>query len=156
MTRGNATGPEKAIDGLAATAWAACVAWSLSRWGLAPLGAGGLGAVGGLVAFVALGRIGGAESPLQFLPLELAFDDPADDTLLLEDRLDEPAADSPVVRLFAVGGGGRHMQAHVPGELAERIDHFLGERPPLRAVPPPPDAAHELYEALAAIRRTLR
>ena len=118
------------------------------------MGAVGCGAAAGVIAFLALARVAGAERAPGFAPIDTVFDEAVDDVLLLEDRLEEPTEDSQVVRLFAVGAGGG--PAHVPGELAERIDHFLGGRPPLHAVPPQQDATQELYEALAAIRRTLR
>ena len=154
MSRGGDSGLERAIDGLAATLFALCAAWSLHASGITAMAAVGVAAIGGAVALACLRRVGRAADEPGFALAEPEFDEPVDDTLLLEDRLIEPAGDSQVVRLFAVGAG---YAPQVPGELAERIDHFLdGARPALRAVPAQPDAAQELYEALAEIRRTLR
>lgn len=154
MNERRVTGLEQAIDGFAATLFALCLAASLHRWGIAPLAAVGTAAVGGAATLAILGRIGRIGDELSFAVGDLEFEEPADDALLLEDRLAEPAEDSRVVRLFAVGAG---YAPEMPGALAARIDQFLGgTRPPLRAVPAQPDAAQELYEALADIRRTLR
>lgn len=155
MTRVGTTGLEQAIDGFAATAFALCAAWSLFMAGVAPTGVVAAAACAGGVALLGLRRVGHSGPRVGFELKAVEWEEPVDDTLLLDDRLVEPEGDSQVVRLFAVGGGGR--SAHVPGELAARIDHFLGgARPALHAVPAETDAAHELFEALAEIRRTLR
>lgn len=154
MTRRDGSQFEQAIDIMAATAFALCAGWSFTQWGLAPMGAGGAAALSGVLASGVLRRVGGVGSGIGFQPAPAEFDEPVDDTLLLEDRLVEPAADSQVVRLFAVGGG---RGPNVPGALAERIDEFLGHgRGALRMVPAQPDATQELYDALAEIRRSLR
>ncbi len=154
MTRGRTSGLEQALDGFAATAFALCVAWSLTLSGLVPGGAAAAAVLAGAATLWALRRLGGMRQQFAFVPVAAEWDEPVDDTLLLEDRLAEPEENSQVVRLFAVGGG---RPSHLPGELAARIDHFLeGGRPALRAVPAQPDAAQELYEALADIRRNLR
>jgi len=69
------------------------------------------------------------------------------DELLLDDVLANLPPDSRVVRLFD--------SAPVPtaGELQARIDrHLRAEHRPIA----PPDASHELHEALDALRRSLR
>ena len=155
MTRYRATGPEQALDGFAATLFAISAGWSLWLVGLAPIATVGGAALAGVSVLIGLQRVGGHASAPGFVPSDMKFDEPVDDTLLLEDRLPEPEAESRVVRLFAVGGGSDGRL--VPGELAARIDRFLdGSRGNPLAAPAQPDAAQELYEALADIRRTLR
>lgn len=155
MTQHRATGPEQAIDGFAATLFALCAGFSLSMLGVATLATLGGASLAGIVTFFVLQRIDPTTLPLRFDIVDHQFDEPVDDTLLLEDRLVEPEADSRVVRLFANGGAADGTL--VPGELAARIDRFLDG--PRGRKPGPAfqsDASQELYEALADIRRTLR
>ena len=84
------------------------------------------------------------------LLLEDVFDD---GTLLLDDVLAQPVAESRVVQLFAT------QPASTPGELKARIDSHLAGSPrfrPTHAPSPAPDASGALYAALDELRRSLR
>lgn len=67
-----------------------------------------------------------------------------DHELVLDDVLDAIEPESRVVRLFEPND--------TAGEMQERIEHHLRSTP--RQMPP--DAAQELHDALAALRRSLR
>ena len=79
-----------------------------------------------------------------------------DEVLILDDPLIEPSPDSRVVRLF-------ERQEPTPGELVDRITHFLGGDRQPALVPQRPvedqhsiDASAALHAALANIRASLR
>lgn len=163
-----------ALELAPATLFGASVAFAALRAGGQPLAiAASAGAAALLLAWVGLRRIGKDQPSLELPAFELdripeaenadiihvedavaceaVSPDPSPsvspDELLLDDVLADLPSDSRVVRLFA--------SAPVPtaGELQARIDrHLRGERLPSA----PPDATHELHEALDALRRSLR
>ncbi|MEQ7873060.1 hypothetical protein ABDK56_03520 [Sphingomonas sp. ASV193] len=82
-------------------------------------------AIGGAAAALAMNVAGRAKQrPARSFGLDYAWpalDEAEDDTLLLDDPLPAAPSDSRVVRLFAP------ETLAVPGELAERIERWLGE-----------------------------
>lgn len=112
----------------------------------------GMGALALLIASVACNRVlrhVGAEEQqfdlavfeLPELELEACEPQPAsDEPLELEDVLAEPAADSRVVRMFA--------PESMPAQIGRTLHDQHGR--------PIPDAAQDLYRALADLRRSLR
>lgn len=147
-------------------AWVLAIAGGYAAWKAAPslalpapaaMSASGLASFAlGLLAMRAVPpdprahRLAGFEVTPMALA-ELLLDTPAEEPLLLVDRLDEPPAESRVVQLFA------SPPLPTPGELRERIDRHLAS-----AAGPPPspmprvDASRALYAALAELRRSLR
>jgi hypothetical protein len=167
---------EVAAEWIAAACFGGAIAFAL--WTVAPHG---LGIVAAPVAS-ALGMIGAlflirrADRPGQrrgerFAPVDftdeagrLVLDEaPGDDEyLVLDDPLPLINEDSRVVRLFAVPAAGENVPLPAPGEMAARIENFLGvtrTAPTATAPPPAPaatDASAALHAALADIRRSLR
>ena len=159
---------------------AACVggAIAFAVWRLAPLGSGILaaaaaGVLGAIGALVVMNRVERADRPLgeRFVPVDftdeadvLMLDDPIgrDEPLRLEYKLPAISEDSRVVRLFAVPPmAGEAAPLPAPGEMAARIENFLGgTRTDTAAVDPTlpaaTDASAALHAALADIRRSLR
>ena len=159
---------------------AACLggAAAFACWMLVPVGAGMVaaplaGAIGAIGALFAMGRVdrGRKLSPERFVPVDFGDDEvltldeavEPDDELLLDDPL--PALDehSRVVRLFAVPvSPSEPAPLPAPGEMAARIENFLGGARPgpadmaLHAAPVATDASAALHAALADIRRSLR
>ena len=171
---------EIAADWIAATCVGSAAAFA--SWMLAPVGTGLIaapvaGAMAAAGALFAMGRVDrrGRPSREQFVPVD--FDDSEammldatvdeDDALLLDDPLPALDEDSRVVQLFAVpaiaGGAARLPE---PGEMAARIENFLGgtranmqAEPASHGAPATPvvtDASAALHAALADIRRSLR
>ena len=103
-------------------------------------------AIDGLVAALAQPR-GTATSDAGELLLEDILDPPqaAAGELVLDEVLDAIDPDSRVVQLF------RADASPTAGELHARIERHLRSAPPVV-----PDATHELREALAALRQSLR
>jgi hypothetical protein len=167
---------EIAAEWIAAT----CVAGAMgfAGWALAPLGSGlpvaAAAAILGLSgARFVIGRSDRPHRPFgeRFIPVDFTAepnepvtDDAAalDDALLLDDPLPALGADSRVVRLFAVPAVASDVTPlPAPGEMAARIEDFLGvtrPAPPASVAPPPAaaDASAALHAALADIRRSLR
>jgi hypothetical protein len=159
-----------------ATAFAA---WALAPATLALIAAPATGIAGAMAALFALGRVARrVPSPADgFVPVPFGIEEEAqardkpvaaDDCLLLDDPIPAVAEESRVVRLFAVPQAAEPAPLPAPGEMAARIEDFLGgSRPgPVAAAPPsftPPatapataDASAALHAALADIRRSLR
>jgi hypothetical protein len=141
-----------------------------------PIAAPAAALLAALGAWGMMARVG-VGGPLQhgFVPVDfraedevLLLDEPieADECLLLEDPLPALAADSRVVRLFAVPATpGDSVSLPAPGEMAARIQDFLGvgrggaaetDLVPERPAAIAPDASAALHAALADIRRSLR
>ena len=155
---------EVALEWLAPIPLALAVGWAGGRLGLS-LGVAIAAGVAALVVGFAAIRLSGGQSAVRLHEFEpAAIDTVEPDELLLEegdavlelqDRLDDVAPDSRVVRLFA-------RQDPTPGELVDRIVDFLAEgrvtEPCDRAAEPAriPDASAALHEALANIRASLR
>lgn len=158
---------ETLVEWTAPIPLAAAVGWAAVRLGFPAVLALALGAIalaGGLAAIRAVGRAGSSPGP-QFQPPAIGQSESElgellleakDEILLLDDPLIEPGGDSRVVRLFA-------RAQPTPGELAQRIEGFLGEVG--RTVPPvaadrfeqrPVDASAALHAALANVRASLR
>ena len=159
---------------------AACVggAIAFAVWRLAPLGSGILaaaaaGVLGAIGALVVMNRVDRAGRPVgeRFVPVDftdeadvLMLDDPIEpgESLRLEYQLPAISEDSRVVRLFAVPPmAGEAAPLPAPGEMAARIENFLGgTRTDTAAVDPTlpaaTDASAALHAALADIRRSLR
>lgn len=161
---------ETLVEWLAPVSLAAAFGWSALGMGFARPVAALIAAavlVAALFAIRTIGRPAGIASPT-FEPVpfdsieaelgELLLDNPILDhasagELLLDDALTDIGDDARVVRLFA-------RQEPTPGELAARIDSFLGDgaRPAgspdtARAIP---DAGAALKAALANVRASLR
>ena len=78
---------------------------------------------------------------------EADYFEPADEELLLDDKLESVDADSRVVRLFDPVG------TPTAGELQARIDRHLRVNASPAA---PPDATQALHDAISALRQSLR
>ena len=157
---------EMLLEWVAPLPLALAAAWAGKALGFS-LGAAAAAAVAAFaLGFLAIKRIGSANSPSSYgfepTVFESAGDTdelllgPQDEVLVLDDPLVEVPEDSRVVRLFA-------RQEPTPGELVERIADFLGEdRRTVADVPvrvenaPPADASAALHTALANIRASLR
>jgi hypothetical protein len=169
MSRGKADWIEAAVDCCAAAIFATAVAFATLVVGQS-LASGpqpaALAAAAGLAAFIGCSTllrnvraevksfaIGSFDIvPFDFPPApdELVLsksDRLRDDELVLDDILTELGPDSRVVRLFDPAA----MPS--PGELRDRIDHHLRQRPGTSAAP---DESEALFEALAELRRSLR
>ena len=153
-------------------------ATGFAAWRLAPLGSGILaaaaaGVLGAIGALVVMNRVDRAGRPVgeRFVPVDftdeadvLMLDDPIgrDEPLRLEYPLPAISEDSRVVRLFAVPPmAGEAAPLPAPGEMAARIENFLGgTRTDTAAadptLPAATDASAALHAALADIRRSLR
>ena len=134
---------------------AAAAAWATSTAGL-PLAAKAGGAILALSIGVVAMRMAGSAPLVRDPGFEAVEFLPDEDSgvLLLEDRLVDPAADSRVVRLFA-------LPEPTPGELVLRISDYLSEqgRPAgaeFKPVEQQVDASAALHAALANIRANLR
>jgi len=156
---------EAAIEWLAPIPLALAVGWAGLRLGLASLTSMMLGAAALVVGLAAV-KLGGRGAsipihdfePAEFETIELdeLVLEEKDAVLELHDRLEQPPADSRVVRLF-------ERQDPTPGELVDRIVDFLAEgrrqEAKATAMTEPsriPDASAALHEALANIRASLR
>jgi hypothetical protein len=169
-----------AIEIAAESIAAACVggATAFAVWSAAPPAVAWLFAVTGgvLAAAGALFLMRRVDRPRKagdrFVPVDftgeavLAPNDAADDegALLLDDPLPALDEDSRVVRLFAAPATAEPSAAlPPPGEMAARIEDFLGvtraapaAASPVPFHPPVEDASAALHAALADIRRSLR
>ena len=169
---------EIAAEWFAAASVGGAIAFAV--WGLAPLGSGILaaaaaaaGVLGAIGALAVMNRVERADRPLgeRFVPVDftdeadvLMLDDPIgrDEPLRLEYQLPAISEDSRVVRLFAVPPmAGEAAPLPAPGEMAARIENFLGgTRTDTAAadptLPAATDASAALHAALADIRRSLR
>ena len=132
------------------------------------------GAIGAAGALFAMGRVdpGRQPPPERFVPVDFGDDEltldaqvETDDALLLDDPLPALDEDSRVVRLFAVpASASEATPLPAPGEMAARIENFLGgtragpaaAEPARHAAPGAADASAALHAALADIRRSLR
>ena len=134
-------------------------ACGFAAFSLAPLAAAPAALVATLAARAVLRRVGEPVGHrLEFEPTELEV--PAEaEPLLLTDRLEVPGEDSRVLRLFAPD------TIDVPGEMVERIEHWLADAR-RRHVPTGDRAAGHgpasspasaaLHSAISDIRRSLR
>jgi len=168
-----------AIEIAAESIAAACVggATAFAVWSAAPPAAAWIAAVtsGLLTATGALFLMQRVDRPRRpgerFVPVDFAdeavllLDDAIDDdgALLLDDPLPPIDEDSRVVRLFAAPPtGDPSAPLPPPGEMAARIEDFLGvtrtapAAAPMPFHPPVEDASAALHAALADIRRSLR
>jgi hypothetical protein len=150
------------VDGLAAALLGAAVGTCLLLLG-APLAGVAAASATGLSALAGLRMI--KPEPRRFrLPAfeletdrpsdELLLAEPAEDELLLEDRLEVAAPDSRVVQLFAVS------PLPTPGELQQRIAAHLALPPRLavddgKVLELEVDAAAALRQSLQELRRSL-
>ena len=142
------------------------VGWAARQFGLSPIEAAALGLILLIGGFAALKVVGRRETAAAYQFQPTAFEESEelgellleakDEVLLLDDPLIQPDGDSRVVRLFA-------RQEPTPGELADRIEGFLGEMgrdalasPAEPAERLPADASAALYAALANVRASLR
>ena len=159
---------ELMLDAAAAAALGGALGYSLNLLEAPPALSASGSALALIACFRVLRAIGIPQAPIDFHPFDIrslvATSDelvlgeadrldrgspaePADGILILDDPLHPIDADSRVVRLFD------RAAMPTPGELKARIDrHLIGENP--RAAPP--DASHDLIEALAELRRSLR
>lgn len=182
MGRGRAERIEAAIDKVAAVTFAAAVAFAFLKLlngtiGQLQLGAysAGAGAFAYLVCARALRRVGPAVQAFRMAEFDIP---PIDETqleellliervelvlteadrlqpiepnasgeLVLDDILAELGPDSRVVRLFDPAA------MPTPGQLNAKIERHLGEASSQAA---PSDASQALYDALNALRRSLR
>jgi hypothetical protein len=168
---------EIAAEWIATACVAGAIGFAVSA--LAPLGAaliaapaaGGLAAIGALFLMARIGRAGRALDQ-RFTPVDftdeadvLMLDDPveSEDVLLLDDPWPAISEDSRVVRLFAVPTTAHAtIPLPAPGEMAARIENFLGVGRTDRAADAAShpavaaDASAALHAALADIRRSLR
>ena len=154
-----------ATDGVAAGLLALAIGTCLLWLGEAQAGVAAA-SVCGLATLALLRRV--MPEPLRFrlpqfaLPEPYAADEPllltdlappAEEVMLLEDRLDPPASDSRVVSLFAA------RPLPTPGELRQRIEaHLTAPKAPRgveAAIPLEVDAAAALRHALGELRRSL-
>jgi len=156
---------EVTVEWLAPIPLALAAGWAGFRLGISLVEAIALGVVVLIAGLAVMKRIGGGRcAPLQSFepavfesvePDELLLEE-KDTVLELNDRLDEVASDSRVVRMF-------EREDPTPGELVDRIVDFLADG--RRATPPDqptaeasrlPDASAALHDALANIRASLR
>ena len=166
-----------AIEIAAESIAAACVggATAFAVWSAAPPAAWLSAVTGGVLAATgALFLMRRVDRPRKagdrFVPVDfageavLAPDDAIDDegTLLLDDPLPALHEDSRVVRLFSVPASAiEPAPLPAPGEMAARIENFLGGTRTGTAAADPTlhaatDASAALHAALADIRRSLR
>ena len=149
--------------------------WALPL-GLSLIASSAAGVIGASAGLLALGRVDRARGPHgeRFVPVDFTDDDDvltlddqvlADDALLLDDPLPALGENARVVRLFAVPSmAGEPVPLPAPGEMAARIDVFLGGTraaaaaidPAVQSGPAAADASAALHAALADIRRSLR
>jgi hypothetical protein len=156
---------EVAVEWLAPIPLALAAGWSGARLGVSSVEAMAIGVAVLAMGFAAI-RFGGGSPAValqSFEPAGFASVEPdelvlneMDAVLELNDRLEEPDADSRVVRLFA-------SEEPTPGDLVDRIAYFLGEGSRAAAPARPsteagrlPDASAALHDALANIRASLR
>ena len=156
---------ETAIEWLAPIPLALAVGWAGGQLGIPIVAATMLALPIFAIGFVAIRSSGRTRraalrdfEPAMFASEELGelILEEQDAVLELNDRLELPDPDSRIVRLFA-------REDPTPGELVDRIAHFLGEggrpEPSERSaanVGRPPDASAALHDALANIRASLR
>lgn len=168
---GQASGLSRAVDNVSAGLFAAASGYSCILVTGSAAGAVAVGAVAFLGVRVALGRIDEVSvyrlpefsigqvdasqagelpellltEPTELLLTDAFIDNPEDDALLLEDRLESLDDRSRVIRLFDP------RTLPTAGELHERIKgHIHGHSAAY------PDATAELHRALADLRSTLR
>lgn len=164
MTFGSTVPPvERLATAAASLTLGGALAWSAALLALAPAGALALGVSGAVAGWWLLGRVDPVPSPpiAQFdleaiaAPAglgELLLTEVAGeaDELLLTDVLAAPDPDGRVVQLFADAALPR------PGQMAARIDEFLGSPEARRPEAGDADARAALNAALADIRASLR
>jgi hypothetical protein len=156
---------EVTVEWLAPIPLALAAGWAVSHFGINLVEAIALGVALLIAGLAVMKRIGGERpatlqgfEPAQFESVELdeLLLEEKDAVLELNDRLDEVASDSRVVRLF-------ERDDPTPGELVDRIVDFLADGRRAAPLDQPtgeasriPDASAALHDALANIRASLR
>jgi hypothetical protein len=139
-----------AIGAAAGGAIGATLGWALGG-NVAALAGAGAGLAAGLAAIrFAGGPVAGYALDLVALAERT---DPAADELLLDDPLIPATPELRAVRLFR---NGAEVALPQPGELAGRIDRWLGQRRETGEDGAARDSRGELHAALADIRASLR